>query len=217
MHAIALVAQKGGAGKSTLAACLAVVAQEAGEKVFVLDMDPQGSLMDWGTVRTAETPEVERVAAAKLDASLAALAAHGYTSVFIDTAGHDSPTAAAAMRAADLCLIPTKPSAWDIKSNKVTRDVCEMLKREYAFVVTQTAANTRSTRAHDGARALEMMGAVVLPFIGNRVDFTTVTMSGLGITEIAPNSRSAEEVRELWVSVKNRLGVKRYGSKTRVA
>src|SRR5215210_3449657 len=131
MRAIALVAQKGGAGKSTLAACLAVVAQEAGEKVFVIDMDPQGSLSDWGTVRTAETPEVDKVSAAKLDAALAALAGNGYTLAIIDTAGQDSPTSAAAMKSADLCLIPTKPSAFDIRANKKTRDALETLKREY--------------------------------------------------------------------------------------
>ena len=74
-------------------------------------MDPQGSLSDWGTVRTAETPEVDKVSAAKLDAALAALAANGYTLAIIDTAGQDSPTSAAAMKSADLCLIPTKPSA----------------------------------------------------------------------------------------------------------
>src|SRR3954452_2854357 len=98
MHAIALVAQKGGAGKSTLAACLSVIAQEEGAKVFVLDMDPQGNMADWGTLRTAEQPVVERMTPAKLNAALAALHANGFDYVFIDTAGHDSPTAAAAMK-----------------------------------------------------------------------------------------------------------------------
>ena len=48
MRIVAMVNQKGGSGKSTLAACLAVAAQEAGERVFLIDMDPQKSLLKWG-------------------------------------------------------------------------------------------------------------------------------------------------------------------------
>jgi chromosome partitioning protein len=62
-----------------------------------------------------------------------------------------------------------------------------------------------------------MMGAVVLPFIGNRVDYTSVAVTGLGVTEISSTSRAAEEIRELWASVRNRLGVKSHGRKIRVA
>ena len=215
MHAIALVAQKGGAGKSTLAACLSVIAHEQGAKVFVIDMDPQGNMTDWGTLRTADGPTVEHVPAAKLEAALAALNANGFDYVFIDTAGHDSPTGAAAMKAADLTLIPTKPTRWDIKANKKTFDACATLRRDCAFVVTMTVPNIKSTRANDGARALEMVGEVCLPFIANRVEMTTVPTSGQGITEIAPTSRSADELRQLWVAVKNRLGVKKHGLKAR--
>lgn len=215
MHAIALVAQKGGAGKSTLAACLSVIAYQEGARVMVIDMDPQGNMTDWGILRTAEGPAVEHVPPAKLDAALRALQANGFDYVFLDTAGHDSPTGAAAMKAADLCLIPTKPGRWDIKANKKTYDTCATLRRESAFVVTMTVPNLKSTRGHDGARALEMVGEVCLPFIANRAEMFDVTTSGQGITELSPKSRAADEMRELWVSVKNRLGVKKHGSKTR--
>lgn len=213
MRAIAFISQKGGAGKSTLAACLAVAAQEAGEKVFMIDMDPQGSLSGWGKTRTIDAPEVDTLQPNKLDAALAALAANGYTLAIIDTAGTDSPATTAAMKVADLCLIPTRPSAFDIQANKKTRDTLENLGRDYAFIVNQAPPGARGTRAHDGARALEMMGAVVLPFIGSRVDYQTAALRGQGVTEIASQSRAAEEMRELWLSVRNRLGVKKHGKK----
>lgn len=216
MHAIALVAQKGGVGKSTLAACLSVIAQEEGAKVFVIDLDPQGNLLDWGTLRTADGPSVEHVLPSKLDAALRALQGNGFDYVFIDTAGHDSPTGAAAIKVADLTLIPTKAGRWDIKANKKTYDACATLRRESAFVVTMTVPNAKSTRAHDGARALEMVGEVCLPFIANRAEMFSVTTSGQGITELSPTSRAADEMRELWVSVKNRLGVKKHGTKNRI-
>lgn len=217
MYVIAFISQKGGAGKSTLAACLAVVAEETGEKVFMIDMDSQGSLSNWGKTRPTEEPRVDTVASPKLDAALSTLAANGYTFAIIDTAGTDSPATTAAMKAADLCLIPTRPSAFDIQANKKTRDTLEALGRQYAFVVNQAPPGARGTRAHDGARALEMMGAVVLPFIVSRVDYQTAALRGLGVTEVSPKGHAAEEVRELWASVKSRLGVKKYGRKVQVA
>ena len=74
MQTITLVTQKGGAGKTTLAASLAVAATEAGEKVVALDLDPQGSLASWGETRTAETPAVDRVGPDKLGACRKVLA-----------------------------------------------------------------------------------------------------------------------------------------------
>src|SRR5215212_3390753 len=162
MYSIALVTQKGGAGKSTLAACLAVAAQEAGERVFLVDMDPQGSLLGWGQARDAETPIVDTIAPMKLEAALATLAGNGYTLAIIDTAGADTAAAAAAMRAADLCLIPARPTAFDIRATERTRDALKTLGREYAFILNQCPPGPRNSRANDGARALELMGGLVI-------------------------------------------------------
>jgi energy-coupling factor transporter ATP-binding protein EcfA2 len=69
MRIIAFVSQKGGCGKSTLAACLAVAAQEAEERVLVLDMDPKKSIVRWGSKRTDPHLPVEVVSAARLPAA----------------------------------------------------------------------------------------------------------------------------------------------------
>ncbi len=61
MRTLTLVTQKGGVGKTTLAASLAVAAAQAGEKVVALDLDPQGSLGAWGDTRTADAPAVDRL------------------------------------------------------------------------------------------------------------------------------------------------------------
>ncbi len=217
MHAIAFVTQKGGAGKSTLAACLGVAAQEAGERVFLIDMDPQGSLLGWGQSRGAETPTVDTITPAKLEAALATLARNGYTLAIIDTAGADTAAAAAAMRAANLCLIPARPTAFDIRATEKTRDAIKTLGREYAFILNQCPPGPRSSRANDGARALELMGDLVAPMIASRVDYQAAAVSGQGVTELNPQGKAAEEMRALWTSVKRRLGVKKHGKATRVA
>jgi len=217
MHAIAFVTQKGGAGKSTLAACLAVAAQEAGERVFLVDMDPQGSLLSWGQSRDAETPLVDTPTPIKLEAALSTLAGNSYTLAIVDTAGADSAAAAAAMRAADLCLIPARPTAFDIRATEKTRDAIKTLGREYAFILNQCPPGSRSSRANDGARALELMGGLVTPMIASRVDYQTAAVTGQGVTELNPQGKAAEEMRELWASVKRRLGVRKHGKAARVA
>jgi chromosome partitioning protein len=211
MRVLAFVTQKGGAGKSTLAACVAVAAQEAGEVPFLIDMDPQGSLLSWGMTREAQTPTVDCVEPAALDGALKALRQNGYTLAFIDTAGSDSPATAAAMRAADLCLIPARPTAFDVRATERTRDAIKTLGREYAFILNQCPPGPRSSRAQDGARALELMGGLVAPLIASRVDYQTAAVMGLGVTEVNPEGKAAEEMRELWTSVRRRLeGKKAY-------
>ena len=217
MHTVAFVTQKGGAGKSTLAACLGVAAQEAGEQVFLIDMDPQGSLLSWGQSRDAETPLVDTTTPIKLEAALSTLAGNSYTLAIIDTAGADSAAAAAAMRAADLCLIPARPTAFDIRATEKTRDAIKTLGRECAFVLNQCPPGPRSSRANDGARALELMGGLVTPMIASRVDYQTAAVTGRGVTELNPQGKAAEEMRELWASVKRRLGVRKYAKTARVA
>jgi len=112
MRTITLVTQKGGAGKTTLAASLAVAAAEAGEAVIALDLDPQGSLASWGETRTAETPAVDRISPDKLahlPHILTALKEQGFTLAVLDTAGAENTGGNLAMRAASLCLIPARP------------------------------------------------------------------------------------------------------------
>lgn len=217
MHTIAFVTQKGGAGKSTLAACLGVAASEAGEKVFMLDLDPQASLLGWGQARPAETPEVDTIAPAKLEAALATLSDGGYTLAIIDTPGTDSPAAAAAMKAADLCLIPCRPSTFDIRASQTTCDTIRALGRTFAFVLNQCPAGARVSRTNDGARALELMGGLVLPPVISRVDYQSAALAGLGVTEVNPTGKAAEEVRELWNSVNRRLGGTKHGKARRFA
>ena len=89
MKTLTLVTQKGGVGKTTLAASLAVAAAQAGEKVAALDLDPQGSLSAWGDSRETEGPAVDRIAqdqVAQLPQILEALKGKGFTWAILDTA-----------------------------------------------------------------------------------------------------------------------------------
>lgn len=205
MNVIVFVTQKGGAGKSTLAACLGVAAEAAGERVFLLDLDPQHSLLGWGKKRQAETPAVDSAEPAQLTAALKVLESHGFTLIILDTAGHDNPAASAAVRAADLCLIPSRPTAFDVMATRPTRDMVEKLGKPYLFVLNQCPPGHKGTRAQDGQRALEMMGVVAHPTITTRVDFQEAAVQGLGVNEINPRGKAAEEIDALWQTIKKNL------------
>ncbi len=205
MRTVALVTQKGGSGKSTLAACLAVAAQEAGERVFLIDMDPQKSLTKWANRRNDKTMPVEAVPAAKLADALTALAKGGVMLVIVDTPATDTPAAEAAMRACDLCLIPARPTIFDIWSSEVTRGKLRTLAKDFAFILNQCPAMQESQRVLDGAAALESMGGLLRPLIASRVAYQEAAREGMGPTELEPEGKAADEMRVLWGSLKRRL------------
>src|SRR5262249_60223574 len=105
VRVIALINAKGGPGKSTLSASLAVAAAEAGESVIALDLDPQRSLAMWGDKRKADTPAVDQVDAGELPDILATLA-NRFSVAIIDTAGTAGTATNLAVQGADLCLVP---------------------------------------------------------------------------------------------------------------
>lgn len=202
MKTIALVNQKGGAGKSTLAISLGVAAHEAGEKVFMLDLDPQASLLAWGKTRKADAPGVDVTPASDLVAVLAALERAGHTLVILDTAGTDGPSTTKAMTVADLCLIPSQPTTFDVRASKSTRDTLVMMDRTFLFVLNRCPPTKTGARSLDGAGALALMGEVAQSSIANRVDYQDALVQGLGVTELRPDSKAAHEVRDLWQFIK---------------
>lgn len=208
MRVIAFTTQKGGSGKSTLASSLAVAATEAGEKVFIIDLDPQASLIRWSKERgKSETPiGVEAVTPGKLAGVLSALAKNGVSLVIIDTPGADGAAAEAAIRHSHLCIIPARPNAFDLWASETTRRAIKALKREYVFLLNQCPGMTNSQRIADGVAALETMGGLLNPLITARVDFQDASRIGLGVTEYAPSGEAAAEIRKLWGSIRKRIG-----------
>jgi chromosome partitioning protein len=118
MLSLCLVTQKGGTGKSGLAINLAVLADADGLKTCILDLDPQGTVSDWYESRAAETPGVVSSGdIGNLDEALERLQAAGFEFIIMDTAGVNDHGTRGAMRAADLCLIPLRPSRADLNAH----------------------------------------------------------------------------------------------------
>ncbi|MCO5088430.1 MAG: AAA family ATPase [Methylobacteriaceae bacterium] len=205
MRTIAFVTQKGGSGKSTLASCVAVAAHEAGERVFVIDMDPLASLINWSKARGEQDIAVEAVPAGKLKAVLAALEKKGVTLAVIDTPGADDAAMMAAVKNADLCIVPARPNAFDLWASEKTRKAVKSAGRDYAFLLNQCPPSQQSARVELGVKTLETLGGMLSPLVSARVDFQEAARQGWGVTEIAPSGSAADEIRTLWSSIKRRL------------
>jgi chromosome partitioning protein len=150
------------------------------------------------------SPEVTRFeSASDIGATLAAFRHSGCTLAVIDTAGADGALSAMLAGAADLCLIPTRPSPADIEAAASTIQAVRKLGKPFALVLNQTPA--RSYRLSEAASALSAIGVLALPYIVQRYDHQDALGAGLAVTEFAPHGKAAEEMRGLWQWVLNRM------------
>src|SRR3954471_3008939 len=205
MKPITFVTQKGGSGKSTLCINLAVAAQEAGRSVCILEMHRQATVSDWAEHRTSESPEVAQVDATQLDEVMRNLRGSAYDYVFIDTPGVDSPGTLSAIRAADLCIIPCRPTPADLRAFKPTLAAVYRLEKRFAFVLNQTPP--RSYRIRDAADGLAVLGILPDVNIVARTDHQDAIGLGKGVTEYNPKGAAAGEIRQLWQWMERRTQV----------
>ncbi|TKW79889.1 MAG: ParA family protein [Bradyrhizobium icense] len=211
MHTIVLVTQKGGSGKSTLAIGLARAAIDAGHTVRLIETDQQGTLSNWQSRRSFSEPRVDPVyAAGDIPERLQTLADEGVTLAIVDTAGGVGAATSVAIRNADLCLIPARPSVVDIEATAVTLAEVRRADKPFAFILNQTpirGQRVTSAASTLGEGALDIPDAVAQPFIVMRNDHQDALSAGLAVSEYAPMGKSADEIRGLWSWIESRLGI----------
>jgi chromosome partitioning protein len=204
MHVIVLASQKGGAGKTTLAAHIAVAVEAAGDGPAVLiDADPQGSLSAWWNVREAQRPALAPTTIAELPAKLAALAEAGFAVAVVDTPPAITEAIGAVLRSADFVLIPTRPSPHDLRAVGSTVELVQAAGKPFVFAVTQAKANARLTV--QAVAALSEHGVVAPAIVHDRVDYAGSMIDGRTVQETDQKGRSAGEMAELWQFVKAQM------------
>ena len=197
MKTVAIISQKGGAGKTTMAINLAVAAEQDKKSAAVIDLDPQASATGWGDHRDAEHPAVVSAQAARLPQVLEAARDAGAKLAIIDTAPHSESAALAAARAADLILIPCRPAILDLRAIHSTIDLVKLAGKKAAVILNSVPP--RGSLGDGAVEAIGVYGVEVCPFrMGNRAVFIHSLTDGLSALEYEPDGKGANEIRQLY-------------------
>lgn len=196
MKTIAIISQKGGAGKTTLAVHLAVCAQLNGYRSAVVDLDPQATARKWGDKRRAE-PEVVGDHAERLSFLTDAAKANGADILVIDTAPNADRASLMAARAADLILIPCRPAAFDLDAIEATCDLASLAKKPAWVLFSSTPV--RSALVEEARRGLMEQGRLVAPqTLHQRVAFSHSVIDGRTAMEFEPFGKASLEMQEIY-------------------
>ena len=215
MKVIAILSEKGGAGKTTLAVHLAVAAQLAGLETAIIDLDPQGSSADWGDRRGA-APEAVAIPPIRLEKLLTDLRGNGADFVVIDT-GRDSNNAGyTAAQAADFALIPCRAGGFDFQALSRTLDMCKLAhKRPWLLLNGMRPGASRAEK--DAREALAGDTHDIAPMVlHERAAYRAASITTRTAQESEPGSAAAMEIDVLfsWLSGQLKLSTTRRPNKS---
>lgn len=208
MPTIAIISQKGGAGKTTLALHLAAAAEDAGHTSLVIDVDPQATASEWAAWRKDAPPVVIDSAPPRLAAKIEQAKSQGAEFIVIDTPPHADRAASSAVDVADLVLIPCRPSAFDLAAIKTTASLIKM-RGKPAFVVFTAGSPTAPRMYAEATQLVQSYGMDTCPhIIADRAAFRHAAAEGKTAMEMEPNGKAAHEVEALYMWVCTQVHMK---------
>ncbi len=211
LQVIAVVAEKGGVGKTTLALTLAVAAVQAGRKVAVFDLDPQATAAQWTDRRDNEFPWVVATPATRLDAAMANAKGQGVDFVVIDTPPHAGTDAVEAARRSDLVLVPVEPHLYTLETLPKLGNLLNLAGGTPALFVVCKAA-IQGKEGQDAAAYIKEQGFDVCPVtLHLRAAHRHAGNVGLTAQEYEPKGKAADESLQLYTYTMQLL-TKRGGS-----
>jgi chromosome partitioning protein len=198
MQVVAVVAQKGGCGKSTLALSLAVEATRAGKAAVIVDLDPQATASNWGDRREAESPVVISAQPARLRHVLEAAREQGADLVLVDTPARSETAGLEAARAAGLVLVPCRPAMYDLETVPKTVDLVKIAGGPPLAVVLN-GVPPRGSKRDQAADVIGSLGLTLCPTaFGYRGAYNDAGALGLSAAELDPSGKAAEESKQVY-------------------
>jgi chromosome partitioning protein len=197
MLVVAIVAQKGGVGKSMLARSLAVQGLLDGRKTAVIDADPQGTVIAWGKRRQFDAPAIVALEASTITEVVADFRSKGAELVVIDTPPHAQPIINLAAGAADLALIVTGPYPEDLEQVGTVTGIIKNLGTSAAVILNKTPPRSQAL-----ALARSALATFALPIcptaLTQLVTHPYASAEGLTAQEREPDSKAAAELGAVW-------------------
>ena len=204
MTVLAILAQKGGVGKSMLARSLAVQGLMDGMRAAILDADPQGTVVSWSRRRQAAAPTVVALGGQSMAAAITDLIARGADLVVIDTPPHAQPVISIVAAVADAALLVTGPYPEDLEQVGVVAGIVQGLGKPAGIVLNKTPP-----KAHALTLARTALAVFNMPLcpaaITQLVSHPYASAEGMTAQEREPNSRAATELAQLWAWIKQHL------------
>lgn len=197
-YIIAVIAEKGGVGKTTLALDLAVTATQKGHNVAVLDVDQQASASKWTDRRTEERPWVVPTHAARIAASIEQAKGQDVDFIVIDTPPHSSTEAAEAARRADAVVAPIEPHVFAMETLGKLADLLKIAGNVPCFVVVNKAP-IQGSEGINAADFIKQQGFTVAPVIIHlRAAHRHAGNVGKVAVEYERSGKAAEETLQLY-------------------
>ena len=204
MKTIAIVSQKGGSGKTTLALHLAVASAADGQNTAVIDLDPQASAANWSDRRQAELPVVLSAHASRLRQEVARVREIGGEMLYVDTAPHSDSAALEAATVADLVLIPCRPAILDLEAITNTLAFLRTTGTPVLVVLNAIAASGQDTRLAEEALSTHQVETCPVR-LGRRIAFARALVAGQAAQEFEPNGKAAHEIAQLHAFILERV------------
>ena len=210
MNVVAFASRKGGAGKSTLAAHLAVHVHRLARPCLLIDDDPQGSLTLWNELRAARALPLKTVKRGVADIVKKARR-NGFEWILIDTPPNSSVSVVEAIEAATLVIIPCRPGLFDIDAVQETIALARQVRTPYAVVFNAAPPKRHDVEAPAVTSARRCLAQLDVPVWGgqitHRASFSLALSEGDGVKEYDSDPGSAAEIRGLWSAIEKSLKV----------
>jgi chromosome partitioning protein len=206
MKTVAVISQKGGVGKTTVALHLAVSAERDNKPAVIIDLDPQASASTWKDLRAAESPVVQPAQVNRLGVILEEANRQGAAFIVIDTSPNSESASLAAARAADLVLIPCRPHLLDLKAIGSSIELARLAKKPFYVVVN--AVPPRGSLGAEADSAIATYDAPVAPpQLSMRAAYYHCLVNGQVAQEYEPSGKAAEEAEALYKWVCQQLNM----------